>query len=48
VIATASGVLGTNREYLEQLAAQLALLQIEDDYIARLHASVRAASASRS
>jgi cation transport protein ChaC len=48
VIATASGVLGTNREYLEQLAAQLALLQIEDDYIARLHASVRAAPASRS
>ena len=46
VIATARGVLGTNREYLEQLADQLALLQIEDDYIARIHAHVRAVPAS--
>ena len=48
VIATASGVLGTNRAYLEQLADQLALLQIEDDYIARVHAQVRVVHASRS
>ena len=46
MIATARGVLGTNREYLEQLADQLALLQIEDDYIARIHAHVRAVPAS--
>ena len=33
IIAAASGPLGTNREYLEQVAAQLQALQIEDDYI---------------
>jgi cation transport protein ChaC len=36
IIAAASGPLGTNREYLEQVAAQLLALQIEDDYIADL------------
>ncbi len=36
IIAAASGPLGTNREYLEQVAAQLLALQIEDDYIAAL------------
>jgi len=36
VIAAASGPLGTNREYLEQVAAQLLALQIRDDYIADL------------
>jgi glutathione-specific gamma-glutamylcyclotransferase len=35
-IARASGPLGTNRGYLEQLVAQLAALAIEDDYVARL------------
>jgi cation transport protein ChaC len=33
IIATAAGPLGTNRHYVEQLAAQLALLDIEDGYI---------------
>ena len=36
MIAAASGPLGTNREYLEQVAEQLLALQIEDDYIADL------------
>ncbi len=36
MIAKASGVIGSNRHYLEQLAAQLHLLQIEDAYIAQL------------
>jgi cation transport protein ChaC len=36
IIAAASGPLGTNREYLEQVAAQLLALQIRDDYIADL------------
>ena len=30
------GPLGTNRDYLEQVAAQLLALQIRDDYIADL------------
>ena len=36
MIAAASGPLGTNREYLEQVAEQLLALQIEDEYIADL------------
>jgi len=41
IIATGAGVLGTNREYLEQLAAQLERLAIGDEYIARLQERVR-------
>ena len=36
VIAQARGVLGSNRDYLEQLAAQLAALGIEDPYVSEL------------
>lgn len=36
VIASAQGILGSNRDYLEQLAAQLAALCIEDRYITEL------------
>ena len=36
LIASGSGLLGTNRQYLEQLAAQLQRLVIEDTYIDRL------------
>jgi cation transport regulator ChaC len=41
MIAAAVGPLGSNRDYLEGLAAQLQALEIEDDYIARLLARVR-------
>lgn len=41
IIASASGVLGSNRQYLEQLAAQLEGLQIEDPYVTALLAQVR-------
>lgn len=40
-IATACGVLGSNRAYLELLAAQLDALGIEDRYIQRLSAQVQ-------
>lgn len=40
VIANASGFIGSNRQYLEQLAAQLACLAIEDDYVTQLLARV--------
>jgi cation transport regulator ChaC len=36
VIATATGPIGSNRAYLEQLVAQLSLLGVEDDYVAAL------------
>ena len=36
IIARAAGVLGSNREYLEQLAAQLQRLDIDDAYVRRL------------
>jgi glutathione-specific gamma-glutamylcyclotransferase len=36
MIARAAGFLGTNRQYLEQLAVQLHSLGIEDDYVAEL------------
>ena len=41
-IARAAGPLGTNRDYLESLAAQLDCLGIDDDYIAALRRHVRA------
>lgn len=41
-IATAAGILGSNRDYLEQLAAQLAALDIADPYVDRLLGAVRA------
>ena len=40
IIATACGVFGSNRDYLDQLAAQLAALAIEDAYIAQLRQQV--------
>ena len=46
VVATACGPLGSNRAYLESLAAQLAALEIDDAYIARLLAQVRACGRS--
>ncbi len=39
-IATGKGVLGTNRDYLVQLAAQLQALGIDDPYVAQLHAEI--------
>ena len=48
IIAAASGPLGTNREYLEQVAAQLLELQIEDDYIADLLRLVQRSDNGRS
>ena len=42
-IATGKGVLGTNREYLVQLAMQLEALGIDDPYVAQLHAHIVAA-----
>lgn len=41
VIASASGAVGTNREYLELMARQLGELQIHDDYVAQLLQRVR-------
>lgn len=41
VIARASGFIGSNQEYLEQLATQLACLAIEDQYVTQLLAHVR-------
>ncbi len=42
MIAQASGMLGTNREYLEQLATQLGRLEIEDAYLSSLLQRVQA------
>ncbi|MEP6841085.1 MAG: gamma-glutamylcyclotransferase, partial [Bradyrhizobium sp.] len=44
-IATGKGVLGTNRDYLVQLAAQLQALGISDPYVERLSAQIDAAGA---
>jgi cation transport protein ChaC len=44
IIAGASGVIGSNRDYLLQLAAQLRRLGIRDDYIDRLESALRAAT----
>jgi len=41
VVASAAGPIGTNRNYLENLAAQLEILRIEDSYIQALHEQVR-------
>lgn len=40
LIATGKGILGTNREYLDQLARQLDALGIHDPYVAQLHAGI--------
>lgn len=40
LIATGKGILGTNREYLDQLARQLDALGIHDPYVAQLHAEI--------
>jgi glutathione-specific gamma-glutamylcyclotransferase len=42
LIASGKGILGTNREYLVQLAAQLDALGIDDPYVAQLHAEIGA------
>jgi cation transport protein ChaC len=39
-IASGKGVLGTNREYLVQLATQLQALDIHDPYVVQLQASI--------
>ena len=44
MIASGKGVLGTNRDYLVQLAAQLQALGIEDRYVEELHAWMGAGS----
>lgn len=41
VIAVAAGVIGTNREYLEQMARQLDALEIADAYVEQLLRRVR-------
>jgi cation transport protein ChaC len=40
IIASGKGILGTNRDYLVQLAAQLAALDIDDPYVTQLHAAM--------
>src|SRR5690242_18989719 len=40
MIASGKGVLGTNRDYLVQLASQLDALGIEHPYVAQLHAEI--------
>jgi cation transport protein ChaC len=40
MIASGKGILGTNREYLVQLATQLDVLGIEDPYVAQLYAEI--------
>ena len=46
MIASGRGVLGTNREYLVQLATQLQALGIEDPYVEGLHALIAAGPAA--
>jgi len=41
IIARAAGVVGTNRDYLDQLARQLEALQIDDPYIEQLQQRVQ-------
>lgn len=41
IIASACGSVGSNREYLDQLVAQLQVLGIEDDHVRELSAMVR-------
>jgi cation transport protein ChaC len=40
IIASGAGVIGIDREYLEQLAVQLHALEMEDPYVAQLYAHV--------
>jgi glutathione-specific gamma-glutamylcyclotransferase len=40
LIASGKGILGTNRDYLVQLATQLEALGIEDSYVTQLHAAI--------
>ena len=40
LIASGKGILGTNREYLVQLATQLEALGIDDPYVQKLHAQI--------
>ncbi len=40
IIARGEGILGTNREYLAQLATQLQALEIEDRYVEQLYGQV--------
>lgn len=47
-IAAASGMLGSNRDYLEQLACQLDALGIQDPYVQQLWQRVRAHSVAGS
>jgi glutathione-specific gamma-glutamylcyclotransferase len=44
MIASGKGILGTNREYLVQLATQLDALGIQDPYVEELHAQIAAAT----
>jgi cation transport protein ChaC len=46
LIARGSGVMGTNRDYLEQLAGQLKALEIEDQYVQQLLERVRSISSA--
>jgi len=46
LIASGKGILGTNREYLVQLATQLEALGIEDPYVRQLYAQVDPGPAS--
>jgi cation transport protein ChaC len=41
IIAVAAGAIGTNREYLEQMALQLQALQIDDPYVEQVLQRVR-------
>jgi cation transport protein ChaC len=42
IIASGKGILGTNREYLTQLATQLGALGIDDPYVAELYRAIGA------
>ena len=44
IVGRAAGFLGSNREYLEQLAAELESLGVEDEYVTRLQQQVAAAA----
>ena len=46
MIASGKGILGTNREYLVQLAMQLDALGIQDPYVEQLHAQIAAATSA--
>ena len=46
MIASGKGILGTNRDYLVQLAMQLDALGIQDPYVEELHAQIEAATSA--